>query len=80
MVTPAQCQKVFNEANCLLHTLGSHEEQFLPISGDLQNNYSKAFGINQRSILEDVPGFSVVTGLPHDIMHDLYEGVVKQEL
>ena len=80
MVTPAQCQKVFNEANCLLRTPESHEEQCLLISGDLQNHYSKAFGINRRSILENVPGFSVVTGLPHDIMHDLYEGVVKQEL
>ena len=27
-----------------------------------------------------MPGLSVATGLPHDIMHNLYEGVVKLEL
>ena len=32
------------------------------------------------SILEEIPGFSVVRGLPHDIMHDLFEGVVPYEL
>ena len=31
-------------------------------------------------MLEDVPGFSVVAGIPHDIMHDLFEGVVPFEL
>lgn len=35
---------------------------------------------NRRSALEDVPDFSVITGLPHDIMHDLYKGVVLYEL
>ena len=38
------------------------------------------YGINRRSVLEDVPGFSVVTSLPHDIMHDLFEGIAKKEL
>jgi hypothetical protein len=32
-----------------------------------------------ESILE-VPGFSVVNGLPHDVLHDLFEGIVKYEL
>ena len=27
-----------------------------------------------------MPNFSVVRGMPHDIMHDLYEGVVPHEL
>ena len=34
----------------------------------------------RTSVLEEAPGFSVVTGLPHDnIMHDLFEGVVHYE-
>ena len=43
------------------------------------NHYSTAFGINCLSVLE-VPGFSVINGLPHDIMHDLFEGVVPYEM
>ena len=32
------------------------------------------------SILEEAPGYLVIHGLPHDIMHDLYEGIVPYEL
>ena len=38
------------------------------------------YGINRNSILNSVPGFSVVTGLPQDVMHDLLEGVINYEL
>lgn len=31
-------------------------------------------------LLESVPNFSVVKGMPHDIMHDLFEGVLPLEL
>ena len=48
--------------------------------GSLEKHYSTNFGINRYSILEDVPGFSVATCIPHDIMHDLYEGAVAYEL
>ena len=30
--------------------------------------------------LEDLPGFSVIDCLPHDIMHDMLEGVVLLEV
>lgn len=39
-------------------------------------HHSTSYGINRLSILEEIPGFSVTSGLPHDIMHDLFEGVV----
>ena len=32
------------------------------------------------SVLEEAPGYSVIEGLPHDIMHDLYEGIVPNEM
>ena len=38
------------------------------------------YGINRRAALEDLPGFSVIDCLPHDIMHDLLEGVVPREV
>jgi len=50
------------------------------LQGPLCDHHSTNVGISRRSILEDIPGFSVVTGLPHDIMHDLFEGVAGIEL
>lgn len=38
-------------------------------------------GINERSILLDVKCFTMLNwGLPHDIMHDLFEGVAQYEI
>lgn len=76
MTTSTQSQEIFSEAGCPERD----EEHCFLLSGPLRSHFSTTFGVNRRSILEDVPGFSVVTGLPHDIMHDLYKGVVKHEL
>ena len=57
-----------------------HAEQCDCLQGPLGAHHSTNSGINRRSILEDIPGFSVVSGLPHDIMHDLFEGVASIEL
>ena len=38
------------------------------------------FGINRESELDKIPHFSVANNLPHDIMHDLFEGVVPLEI
>ena len=43
-------------------------------------HHSTSYGINRLSILEEIPGFSVTTGLPHDIMHDLFESVVPYQM
>lgn len=57
-----------------------HEVQCEYLNGPLHSHFSVNFGINRRSILEDVPGFSVATGIPHDVMPDLFEGAVPLEL
>ena len=46
----------------------------------LRSEVSKGYGINRKSILNSIPNFSVAQNLPHDIMHDLLEGVVPYEL
>lgn len=38
------------------------------------------FGIIRQSSLDSLPNFSVVENMPHDIMHDLFEGAVPYEL
>ena len=50
------------------------------LHGPLLSHFSTSYGINRQSILMDIPGFSVISSLPHDIMHDLFEGVVPYEL
>ena len=42
--------------------------------------WSKELGINSRSCLLDINGFDICTGLPHDPMHILLEGVVPMEM
>ena len=80
MISKSQIQECFTEAECIVRTPEEHEKQCLLLNGPLAEHFSTTYGINRRSILEDVPGFSVTTGLPHDIMHDLFEGVVPYEL
>lgn len=80
MVTTQQTQNFTKEAECYLWTPSLHAEQCDRLQGPLGAHHSTNSGINRRSILEDIPGFSVVSGLPHDIMHDLFEGVASIEL
>ena len=49
-------------------------------SGPLCKHYLKTYGINQRSVLTDISLYSMFSGgLPHDIMHDVLEGVAQLE-
>ncbi len=41
---------------------------------------SVEYGINCASALDQIPHFSVVKSLPHDIMHDLLKGIVPYEM
>ena len=80
MISTPQLKECLVESNCQLRESETHFEQCALLSGPLHDHYSTTFGINRLSILEEVPGFSVITGLPHDIMHDLFKGVVPYEL
>lgn len=80
MITSHQLQECFSEDACVLRTSETYFEQCSLLDGPLQDHYSTMYGINHMSVLEEVPGFSVIKGLPHDIMHDLYEGIVPYEI
>lgn len=79
-ITAEQIQECFSESVCTLRTSSAYFEQCSLLQGPLQSHYSTAYGINFMSILEEVPRFSVINGLPFDIMHDLYEGIVPYEM
>ena len=80
MATTADTSTCFKEVDCTLRTAENHFQQCLKLSGPLKDHFSTSFGINRLSILEEIPYFSVINGLPHDIMHDLYEGIVPYHL
>ena len=80
MITREQSQECFQESCCLLRTAQTHFEQCSLLVGPLADHYSTSYGINRLSLLEEVPEFSVTKGLPHDIMHDLFEGVVPKHM
>lgn len=80
MITRELSQKSFLESDCVLRTAESHFEQCALLAGPLSAHHSTSYGINRLSILEEIPGFSVTNGLPHDIMHDLFEGVVPYQM
>lgn len=51
------------------------------IQGELEAHYSKVHGINRYSTLLDITDFTMCNGgLPHDIMHDVMEGVAQHEI
>lgn len=70
----------FRECEFEIRTPESHANHCKRLEGPAGASVSVEYGINRLSLLESLPYFSVVMGLPHDIMHDLYEGVVPYEL
>ncbi|XP_066917219.1 uncharacterized protein [Clytia hemisphaerica] len=49
-------------------------------TGEFQNDLKITYGLNQRSPLCRLPSFDVITQLPQDIMHILFEGTVQYEI
>ena len=59
----------------------SYEYHCKLLDGDLSESDSVTYGINHRSVLNDLYGFHVANGqLPQDVMHLLLEGVIPYEL
>ena len=76
MATTEQIQTNFVESDCILRTAMAHRQHV----SILDSSASVEYGINRQSELEGIPNFSVAENLPHDIMHDLFEGVLPYEI
>lgn len=74
----------FTEEEFSLRNKNNHEEQLKLIENApnkfLREYYSKLFGVNGRSGLEEAPYFNVCEQLPQDIMHVFLEGIISYEL
>ena len=51
----------------------------LALTDKARKYWSRGYGINSTSVLLQLPYFSIVTGLLHDPMHLLFEGVTNLE-
>ena len=67
----------FLESDFTLRTKDNHEMQFQRLNGELKDYFSKSYGVNRRSSLNDSRYFHVIGGLPPDAMHDILEGVLQ---
>ena len=74
----------FMEVEFSLRNENDYEEQLKIIENAhkkfLKAYYSKLFGVNGRSHLEEAPCFNACEQLPQDIMHVFMEGVISYEL
>ena len=81
MVTKNEYKSMSDISHIARRSTVNHEQQCRSLNGPLHNHYSKTYGINRRSALLDISHFSLFDGgLPHDMMHDVLEGVVVREL
>ena len=48
-------------------------------TADVRDRLSTTYGVNRRSVLDDVTHFDVCKCFPEDVMHILLEGVVPYE-
>ena len=81
MATSDTFRRKFNSNHFQRRSTATHIQHCDSLQGVLKEHNSKVYGVNTRSILLDVKLFSMCNlGMPHDIMHDLFEGVVQYEL
>lgn len=76
-------QNCFSEEEFTLRCKQDHKQQLQRLEKApnkfLREYYSKLFGINERSHLEEAPFFDVCEQFPQDIMHVFLEGVLAYE-
>ena len=80
MATTEQIQFSFVESDFELRTPAKHKDHLRSLNGSSHASNSTKFGVNRPSELDNIPFFSVVMNLPHDVMHDLFEGVIPYEM
>ena len=80
MATKDVSQTHFRESEFTLRDPLSHKHHCSLLDGPDSVKSSIEYGVNRHSLLDELPYFSLVRSLPHDIMHDRFEGVISYEL
>lgn len=81
LVTENSLSSSFNSEAYQSRDKPTHEKHLKRIKEDVSGHFSKTYGVNERTSLMDVEHFSIFEfGLPHDLMHDLLEGLAPHEI
>lgn len=76
LVTQNSLSSSFVSDNFEVRTKADHLKHLESLTGPAAAHFSKTYGINTRSALLDIKDFDMFGGgLPHDAMHDIFEGV-----
>ena len=80
-VTNDTYKSISSSRRLKLRSDSQYMDQCKLLDGPLRDHYSKLYGINRCSVLSEIPFYSMFSGgLPHDIMHDVFEGVAPVEM
>ena len=78
MITSDKCNTVFNESQVALRSKNGYNNHVQLVQEN--PTLSSVYGVKHESPLNAIEGFHVVDGLPPDIAHDLFEGVIHYAL
>ena len=70
----------FTAEECTPRTKAMHERLCGSLGGPAHKEVATTYGVNRNSILNDLSYFHVTSGLPPDLMHDIFEGVAVIEI
>jgi hypothetical protein len=74
-----EIQKFFSDCNFSLRTREDHDKycEALGVEG-MKAHFSKLYGVNFKSVFNELKYFHVIGGMVPDIMHDLCEGIIPK--
>ncbi|XP_028418114.1 uncharacterized protein LOC114543241 [Dendronephthya gigantea] len=78
LATAEEMKSKFHEKDFVLRTKEDYKDQINQVE-TYGEHFSKTYGLNRRSILNESDYYHVIGGLPPDIMHDILEGVLQYE-
>ena len=80
LATHTQASQEFLSEKFILRSPDQHKRHCELLQTSLASFHSTTYGVNRWSALGDIEHFSVASCLPHDVMHDLLEGLFPHEL
>jgi hypothetical protein len=78
--THEEIQCFFEDGMFIRRTIASHDLQTAGLETNSHEHFAKVYGLNNKSILNELEHFHVVEGLVPDLMHDLHEGILPYVL
>ena len=80
-VTKSDYKSLSESSTVKLCSSEKHAQDCGFLSGPTEDHYSRTYGNNRRSILMDIPMYSMFHGgLPHDVMHGILEGIAPLQM